>query len=447
MRILIVGAGAVGFYLARRLTEEAQEVVLVDSDPAKIQRASENLDVLAVLGNGASIPVLEEAGVAGADIMMAVSGSDEVNLLACFIASRLEVPIKVARVRHPEHYGPGSVLPRDVLGVDLLIGPEQECAWEMFQLLSTSAATDLARFAEGRVQLVGMRVKAGAPVVGKSLAELDRELKGNHFVVAAVVRDDRTRIPTGSTVLEEGDKIYVMSPAEEMASLPPLAGYPPFTLRRVMVAGGSEEGVYLARHLLSHGVQCTVLDRDKDRCRTLAEDLPGALVLHGDATDLDLLEMEGVEGIDGFVTTTGRDEVNMLAAELAKTLGARRVIPLIHKVEYMALVERMGLDAAVSPRISAANAILRFVRRGPITSVATMKEGRAEAMETVVGPDTGIVGQPLRDIGFPEGALLVSIVRGDRVIMPRGDDVLEPGDHAILFVLPEAVEAVEKLLE
>lgn len=446
MRILIVGAGAVGFYLARRLTEESHEVTLVDPDSEKIRRASENLDVLAIQGNGASLTVLEEAGIARTEILMAVSGQDEVNLIACLVAARHGVGTRVARVRHPEQFGPGSVLPRADLGADLLISPEQECAWEMFQLLSTSAATDLARFAEGRVQLVGLRVREGAPVVGRSLADLDRDLKGRRFVLAAVVRDDETRIPTGATVLEAGDKVYVLAPSSEMASLPTLAGHPPFTLRRVMIAGGSEEAVYLARHLLDRGVHCTLLDRNRDRCRELAELLPGALVLHGDATDLDLLEMEGVEGIDGFVTTTNRDEVNMLAAELAKTLGARRVIPLIHRVEYMTLVDRMGLDAAVSPRISAANAILRYVRGGPVTAVATVKESRAEAMETVVGPEARIVGRALHEAGLPEGALLGAIVRGDEVIMPRGDSVLEPGDHAIFFVLPGAVAELEKLL-
>jgi len=446
MRILIVGAGAVGFFLARRLTDEGQEVTLVDPDGTKIQRASENLDVLAIKGNGASLPVLEEAGVSSADILMAVAGRDEVNLMACLVGSRSGVPVNVARVRHPEHFGPGSVLTREDLGVDLMIGPEQECAWEIFQLLTTSAATDMVRFAEGKVQLMGMRVKPDAPMAGKSLAELDREIPGRRFVVAAVVRSRETRIPRGDTVIHPGDKIYVLAPSSDIGSLPTLTGSEPLKIRRVMVAGGSDEGVYLARHLIEQGIHCTILDRNRERCRELAEELPGALVLHGDATDLDLLEMEGVEGIDGFVTTTDRDEINMLAAELAKNLGARRVIPLIHRVEYMTLVDRMGLDAAVSPRISAANAILRYLRRGPVAAVATIKEGNAEAMETVIGPNARIAGQSVREIAFPRGALLGTIVRGDEVIMPRGDDVLLPGDHVIFFLLPEAVPAIQKLL-
>jgi trk system potassium uptake protein TrkA len=213
-----------------------------------------------------------------------------------------------------------------------------------------------------------------------------------------------------------------------------------------MIAGGSDEGGYLARHLIDHGVQCTVLDRSRERCRELAKILPEALILHGAATDLDLLEMEGVDGVDGFVTLTDRDEVNMLSAFLGKNCGARRVIPLIHKVEYMPLVERMGLDAGVSPRISAANAILRFVRGGRVTSVATLKYGEAQALETIVGADARVAGRPLREVEFPEGALLGAIVRGSEIILPRGGHTLEAGDHAIFFVLPDAIAGVEKMV-
>ena len=441
-----MGAGAVGFYLARRLAEEAHEVTLIDRDPIKVQRAKDNLDILAIRGNGAAIPVLEAAGLADTEILMAVSGSDEVNLVACLVASKRGVPVKVARISHPEYHAPQSILSKEDLGVDLIIGPEQECAWEAFGLLNTSAATDLARFAGGKIQLVGMRVLPDAPVVGKSIRQVDQEVQGLSFVIAAVVRGKDTVIPTGSTVIESGDKIFVLGPARRIRSLPTLAGHDPFNLRRVMIGGGSDEAVYLAQHLLDHGVHCTILEKSKVRCRELAEILPGALVLHGDTTDLDLLEMEGVEGIDGFVALTNRDEVNMLAALLAKTCGAIRSIPLIHKMEYMSLVERVGLDAAVSPRISAANAILRYTRRGPIASIATLKASDAEAMETVVGAGARIVGRPLRDLNLPAGSLLGGIVRGDDVIMPRGDDVLQPGDHAIFFVLPEAIAGVEKLL-
>lgn len=448
MRIVIVGAGAVGFFLADRLSQEAQEVVVVDSDPEKVQHAADNLDVLALLGSGADPEVLRKGALERADLLVAVSGSEEANLLACVAAERAGVPVKVARVRDPGRFGPGSLLPAEQLGVDLLISPEQECAWEIFQLLATEAATDLVRFAEGKVLLIGLRVQEGAPVVGKALEELDRELgrKGHQFVLAAVVREEETLIPTGSTVLQAGDKLFVLTSSTDLRTFPPMAGYEPFRLRRVMVAGGSDEAVYLARHLKDHGVGCTVLERNPERARELAELLPGALILRADATDMELLQMEGVEGIDGFAALTDRDEVNMLVAILAKSCGARRVIPLVHKTDYMELVERVGLDAAVSPRISAANAVLRLIRRGKLESVATVRGSRAEAMEGVIEAGSPLAGRRVLEVSLPGGVVLGALVRGGRVIMPRGKDRMEVGDRAVFFALPEAVSAVGRLL-
>jgi trk system potassium uptake protein len=420
--------------------------VLVDPDPERIQRATDNLDVLAVRGNGADLGVLEEAGIGRADLLMAVSGVDEVNLLACFAASRAGVKVRVARVRNPAQFREGGAVTPEALGVDLLISPEQECAWEIFQLLSTPSATDLARFAGGRVQLVGMPLLEGAPLLGRPLAELDRDLGDHRFVLAAVVRDGRTEMPTGATVLQAGDKIFLLAPAEDLPLLPPLAGHRSSRLRRVMIAGGSDEAVHLAGHLGRQGVSCTILELDRNRARELAELLPGALVLNGDATDVNLLEMEGVEGVDGFVALTDRDEINMLISLLARNLGAHRVIPLVHRTEYMALLEGLGLGAAVSPRFSAANAILRYIRKGPVASVATMKGSRAEALEVVIGEGVRLSGRAVRDIPFPSGAVLGALVREDEVIMPRGGTVILPGDRAIFFVLPEANEAVGRLI-
>lgn len=445
MRIVVIGAGAVGRYLARRLTDEGHDLVIVDNDPEKVRHARDGLDVIAIEGNGAAIPVLEQAGISEADVLVAVAHGDEVNLMACLIASRRGVPIKVARVSHPEYHAADSILSREALGVDLMISPEQECAWEAFLLLNAEAATDYARFAEGRVHLVGMRVREGAPVAGKSLIELDREMRGRPFVVAAIVRNGVTEIPSGASRIEVDDKIYVLAPAGKASSLAELAGYEPFRLRRVMIAGGSDEAIYLARHLAQHHVACTILERDRDRCRELAGLLPKALILQGDATDLDLLEMEGVEGIDGFAALTDRDEVNMLSALLAKTSGAHRVIPLIHRVEYMKLIERVGLDAAVSPRISAANAILGRLRRGRVMSVATLKDTEAEAIELMIGERSALAGRKIRDIDFPPGVVLGGIVRAERVIIPRGRHTIEAGDHVVFFALPAAVKKVEEL--
>ena len=447
MRVIIVGAGEVGYHLAERLSQENQDVVVVDTDPDRAGRASELLDVMTVVGNGASIPVLEEAGIREARILLAVTSQDEVNLISCLAATRLGVDYTIARISNPDYYASGSVLSRERLGIDLMINPEREAARETFQLLRSAAATDVANFAEGRVQLIGLVVREKAPVCGKTLAELGEQYQDYHYVTVAIVRDGKTIIPDGASTIEAGDQIYMLSPLQEVAAIPPLAGYEPFELKRVMIAGGSAEGQFLAEILEEHGIECTILDNDRRRCLELAEALPKSLVLHADATDLELLDMEGVSGIDGFVAATGHDETNLLASLLAKSVGARKVVSLIEKFDYLPLVPRVGLDAAVSPRMSTVNAILRYVRRGRVMTVATLKGIEAEAIEFRVAEDSPIANQTIADLPFPPGGVIGTIIRGDTIIIPRGKDRILPGDEVIVFALPEALPEIEKFFD
>jgi len=445
MRVLIVGAGEVGFHLAQRLSQENQDVVLIESDPDRAAFAQQQLDILTVVGNGASMSVLEEAGVRDARVIMAVTSRDEVNLIACLTAKKLGIEYTVARISNPEYYDRSSVLSREQMGIDLMVNPERECAWETYQLLQSAAATDVAHFAEGRLQLIGLKVLEGAPVAGRTLAELGVQLKDRHYLTAAIVREGVTEVPGPNSTIEVGDQVYMIAPTDEVQDIPLMAGHPRFALRRVMIAGGSAEGLYLAQVLEQHGIDCTILDRDRRRCVEMAEQLPKSLVLHADATDLELLEMEGVSGIDGYVAATGNDETNLLSSLLAKSIGARKVVTLIDKFEYLSLVPRVGIDASVSPRISTVNAILRYVRRGRVITVASLASIDAEAIEFKVEDDDFIVGRPLREVGFPEGGVIGAILRGDEIIIPRGDDMIMPGDDVIAFALPEAIGAVEKL--
>ncbi|MGD2069595.1 MAG: Trk system potassium transporter TrkA [Gemmatimonadota bacterium] len=447
MKVLIIGAGEVGFHLAERLSQENQDVIVIESDPERADFASQQLDVMTIVGNGASLPVLERAGVRGAGMLLAVTSLDEVNLISCLAASRLDVDYTIARISNPEYYTRGSVLSREQLGIDLMINPERECAWETYQLLQSAAATDVAQFADGRVQLTGLVVKEDAPVAGRTLAELGVRYAGYRYVTAAIVRDGQTTIPKGSDRIEAGDLLYILAPTSEVKGIPPLAGYDRFRLRRVMIAGGSAEGQYLAQVLEEHGIECTVLDHDRRRCLELAEALPRSLVLHADATDLELLEMEGVSGIDGFVAATGHDETNMLSSLLAKNVGARKVVSLIHKFDYLPIVPKVGVDAAVSPRMSTVNAILRYVRRGRVMTVASLKGIDAETIEFSVGAASRIAHSYLRDLRFPKGAIVGTIIRGEEIILPRGDDQILPGDEVIVFALPEAISEVERYFE
>jgi trk system potassium uptake protein TrkA len=445
MRVIIVGAGEVGYHLAERLSQESQDVVVIESDPERAERASDVLDVLTIVGNGASIPVLEEAGVRNARLLLAVTSKDEVNLISCLAANRLGVEYSIARISNPDYYARGSVLSRERLGIDLMINPEREAAQETFQLLRSAAATDMVNFADGRVQLLGVVVREGAPIAGKTLRDLSQDLGGYHFVTVAIVRASETIIPDGSSTVEVGDQLYILAPTSEISVIPPLAGHEPFELTRVMIAGGSAEGLFLAQLLEEHGVQCTILDNDRRRCLELAEALPKSLVLHADATDLELLEMEGVSGIDGFVAATGHDETNLLSSLLAKNVGARKVVSLIEKFEYLPLLPRVGLDAAISPRMSTVNAILRYVRSGRVMTMAALKGIEAEAIEYLVAEESPVAHQAIADLGFPDGAIIGTIIRGDLIVIPRGSDRVLPGDEVIVFALPEAIPEIEKL--
>ena len=447
MKVLVVGAGEVGFHLAQRLSEEGQDVVLIESDPERAEFAQQHLDVLTVVGNGASLSVMEKAGVRGARMLLAVTSKDEVNLIACLAAKRLGVTYTMARISNPEYYSQGSVLSREHLGIDLMITPERECAWETSQLPQSAAATDVAQFADGRVQLMGLQVKEGATVAGKTLAQLGRELRDHHYITAAIVRDGVTTIPDGESTVQEGDRLYMLTPTSEVQDIPPLAGYDRYELRRVMIAGGSSEGEYLALILGEHGVEVTILDRDRRRCLELAERLPEALVLHADATDLELLEMEGVAGIDGYVSATGNDETNLLSSLLAKTAGAQKVVSLVHKFEYLRLVPRVGVDASVSPRMATVNAILRYVRRGRVMTVASLTGIDAEGIEFRVDEGSPAAGKQLSELHFPEGGIVGTIVRGEEVIVPRGQDRILPGDEVIVFALPHAIPQVEAMFD
>ena len=447
MKVIIIGAGGVGYHLAERLSEENQDVVVIESDPDRAEETSDQLDVMTVVGNGASLPVLERAGVRGANILMAVTSKDEVNLIACLAGARMGVGYTIARVSNPEYHASDSVLSQDVLGIDLMINPARESAWETFHLLRSPAATDVTSFANGRLQLLGLMVKEGAPVAGKTLAQLGQELEVTHYVLTAILRDQETIIPTGTTRIEAGDQVYLMSLTTEAHLIPPLAGYEEYRLRRVMIAGGSPEGAYLAEILAQHHIEATIIERDRKRCLELAEALPKALVLNGDATDLELLELEGVAGMDGFLAATTSDDTNILASLIAKQAGAKKVVSLINEFDYLPLAPKVGIDAAVSPRISAVNAILRYVRRGRVTSVATLKGIDAETIQFTVTNDSQVAGKALRDLALPKGSLIGSIIRGDDLIVPRGDSVIQPGDEVIVFALPDAISEIEQAFE
>lgn len=445
MRILIVGAGEVGYHLAEKLSQHKQDVVVVESSPEKAEYLADRLDVLTVVGNGAALPVLEQAGVAQAGLFLGVTNRDEVNIIGCLAADRLGVPRKVARISNPEFFIEGSVLSRDQLGIDLMINPERECALETYQLLRSEAASELVRFADGKVFLIGLRVLEGAPVAERSIRELDDEIRERRYTTVAIVREGKTEIPRGHSRIRAGDLIFLVTPEGEMEHLAALAGFESYALKRVMIAGGGQEAIHLARYLSEHRVSCTIIERDRARCVELSAALPEALVLHGDGTDAELLEVEGVAGVDGFVAYTDQDETNVLSSLLAKASGARKAISLLERSQYLPLAMRVGVDAVVSPRQSASNRILRYLHTEAVSRFATLRGVDAEALEVRIGPRAPVLGMPFREIDFPRRAVVGAIVRDGEVITPRGDDAVMIGDQVVLFAVPQSMPALERL--
>jgi trk system potassium uptake protein TrkA len=441
MRVIVVGAGEVGYHLAARLSQEHHDVVVIERDTELAQRIQSQLDLLVIQGNGASFSTLEEAGIRRTELLLAVTNFDEANLIACLIASRFSVRLKVARVSNPEYYERHGVLEEEKFGADLLINPEFECAREILKLFLRTAASEVAEFAGGRIVLLGLPVHDGAPVAGQSLGEIGHKLQERHFLTVAIDRDSRTIIPDGSTVLQPGDEIYLVAEARHLPDAYRMLGLERRRVQRIMLLGGGRVGLNLARMLERNGIQPTIIERGRARCVTLAEELQTALVLHGDATDLDLLEQEGVAETDGLAAVTSEDETNLLASLLGKHLGAKKVVALLKRSEYIPLVTRVGIDAAVSPRLSTANRILQHVRGGRIVSLAVMERNRAEAMEVEVLPSSRAANKAVHELDLPAGAILGAIQRGTEVVIPRGDSRIEVGDRLVVFALPEAIEA------
>jgi trk system potassium uptake protein len=445
MRIMILGAGDVGFHLAQQLAQEHHDVVVIEQDRERAKSVQDAIDAQVIEGNGASLTVLEKAGIAKTDLLLAVTSQDEINLMACLSASQYKVPKRIARVSKPDYYDHTGILPPERLGVDLMINPERECALETYQLLHSAAATEFVQFEGGLVQLIGVRIKPDAPVAGKRLLEIGRLASDAPALVVAVVRKGETVIPTGRTRIEAGDQVFIVGEPHALPEVLPLAGYARFNLRRVIIAGGSREAWFLAHLLEEHRIDCTIIEADRRRALELAESLSRSLVFHGDATDLDLLELEAIGDADGFVAYTGSDETNLLSCLLAKSLGARKVVSLIDRFDYFPLVARVGIDAAVSPRMAAVNAILSYVRRGSVLAVATLKGTSAQGIEFDVSTRFPYADTPLQEVRFPAGSLIGAIIRDERVIIPGGTDRILAGDRVIVFVLPAALNAVEAL--
>jgi len=446
VRIVIVGAGEVGYQIARRLASEAKEVVVIDKSEEALRRFGDLLDVQTVLGSGANPRVLDEAGLAAAEIMLAVTDSDETNLIACLFAQALAPHLsKIVRVRNPDYLRYQEKTNR-LLAVDRFINPEAETVKTILRLIDLPGAVESSEFAGGRILFLGLRLAKNCSLATVKLADLRRNISDLRFIIGAIVRQNRLIIPSGGDRLEAGDLVYVVCDKSDSKAVIELFGCPVAPLRSICVIGGGNVGAGLARELEARHYQVKLIERDPQRCRQLAGELDRTVVLHGDATDQGLLEEENVGHMDLVVALTRDDETNILSCLLAKSLGVGRSLARVNKFNYLPVVQAVGVEHTVSTRLSAINSILQSIRRGKVLSAVSIKGEEAEAMEAVALEHSGVVGKPLRELKFPRGAIVLCVMRGEKVIIPTGDFVIEPQDRIIILATRNSISRVERAL-
>ncbi|MGQ9508087.1 MAG: Trk system potassium transporter TrkA [Thermodesulfobacteriota bacterium] len=443
MKIIIIGAGEVGFYLAKRLSSEKHDLVLIDIDPDKCARVQETLDVAVIQGNASSQSVLKEAGLESSDLLIAASGVDEVNILACMIAFKMGVKRRVARVRNPDYYHPSFVLKPGEMGVDLFIHPEEEVIEEIIRLLMRASASEVIEFEEGKILLVGLKLDPNCPNLNKPLKEIGTEEERKNFRVVAMLKGEKTIIPTGEDFFSKNDQVFVVTKRENLPQVLYLTGKTDEKLERIMILGGGRIGRGLAEKL-ERKIEVTLIESNREKSIQIASQLKKTSVFQADGTEIDTLAREGLLNMDAFIAVTSDDEINILSCLLAKHLGIHKTIALVNKQTYLPLLPVIGIDSTVNTRLATASAILRVIRRGTILSAASLHGIDAEALEFEITESNKLVDKPLKDLSLPKGALIAAIVRGNEVIIPYGRSSMKPGDRAILVVLHHAIQSIEK---
>ncbi len=447
MKVVIIGAGEVGFHIANRLVMENKDVVVIDKNPDALRRVSDNIDVQIVSGSGSSPVILEEAGVKKAEILLAVTDSDETNLTACLVANIISPStLKLARLRDADYDDYHDTFRDHAPHIDTLINPEIEVVKTIDRLMSVPGAVDVGEFADGRVKFVGIYLEKNARLAGVRLSELREKIGMQPPLILAIIRDEELIIPRGNNRLLPGDLIYFIS--EEDKLLDTLSVFDKHThpLRRVLIIGGGRIGTRLALLLEEKSIYTKIIEKSPEQCNILADRMNKAIVLCGDGSDQGLLNEENIQDMDVVITLTSDEETNILTSLLAKRMGAHKTITKIDKFSYFPLMTAIGLEQVVSPRLSSINTILQHIRRGKVLSAISLKGEQAEVMEAVALETSDIVGTPLRKIAFPKDALLAGIIHKEKFIIPSGDSVIEPEDRIIIFATRKAIPKIEKIL-
>lgn len=444
MNILIIGAGEVGFHLTKRLSAEKHNITILEKSQDNAGRARDQLDAMVVVGSGSSFEDLKRAGIEDTDILVAISNVDEVNLLACRFAKKLNIPQKIARVRNPEYIEATFILTKEDMGVDLLIHPEKETADAVVRLIRQSSATDIMEFAGGRIQLMGIRLEKDSPIVHRSLREVWADYQNLSARIVAIKRKEHTIIPSGEDKLVPGDQIVVICDKELAPEIVKLTGKANVTIQDIMILGGGLIGRYVAK-ALEEEMNIKIIESRSEKSLEIANVLKKTLVIHGDGTDMDLLALEGIMDMDCFIAVTGDDENNIISTLVARHLCVPRTIALVNKTEYLPLTTTIGMDAVVSKKLLTVNAITRFIQKSTFERITAIPGVDADIIEIIPQPNAKITKKPLKDVKFPRYSIIGAVDRGDEILVPLGDTQIQTGDRVVIFSLPSALGDVEKL--
>lgn len=449
MKIVIAGAGEIGYELSRVLSEEHHDVTVMDKNQDRIRKVMENLDVLAIEGNATSPNALIEAGVKDADMMVAVTSVDEVNIIASTMAKRLGVPTVIARVRNDELSRPDVPIHPSELGINVLIHPEESAAIEIHQLIKRVSASDVVSLADGRMQLLGLRAEESSPLIGLTLIEVAKKYQDHAFRVVAISRRGNTIIPRGQNRIMKLDHLFILCQTEDVKTLVKATGHEEEAIRNIMIAGGTQVGRMLVRRLYNDKQKWNIklIEPDKRQATEIANEMRDILVLNGDPTDPNLLAVEGIQEMDAFVSLTKDEESNIISCLMAKHLQVKKTVALVSKSQYIPLSQTIGLDAVVNVKAAASDEIHRHIRQGYMLTVKALQGIKAEVIEIVANPKCKILDKPLHSLKIPDGIVIGGILKDGSAEIAMGDTVIRENDRVIVFTLSRTISKVEELFQ
>ena len=461
-KIVVVGAGTTGFQLAKQLVTDNQDVTLIERDPDTAKYALNNLDCMVINEPGNDLRALRQAGIQDAEFFIALTDSDEFNMVVCGLASReFSVPFKIARVRNQEYYAKSHLFEGSFLDIDYFVNPEIEAARTIVRTVEHGATGEVVALEDTGIEMRMLPIMRDSIFCDRTIADTRQEL-ALEYLVAGVLRGERFYIPRGDTVIREGDELYISAAEEVLDGLFDRAGRPKLRMRQVILVGGGRVGSFVARSLTGgrerrRGLRLLrafgrrrrlkIIESDSATSKSLADRFPGAIVINGDISEERFFEEESLKNHDLIITTTANQELNILAAIYAKTYGIKRSIALVNKYNYLSLANRLGVDVIISPKNSVVSAVLKIVRRGRVRSVASLFGGQAEVIESTVDTSSGMAGQPIQELRLPQESLIVSVSRDGASLLPRGDLVVHSGDRLTIIARTDAIGRVEELFD